>query len=332
MKIYFTKLAYLQLLIEVKKYNHIETGAILVGRVIENNFYVFESLDSGINCRRGPAIFYRDNPYSEHLVDVVRAKYENATAIGFWHRHPGDFNQFSSADLTANINMARILNKNIISGLVNIFDGQIKLKFWCITLDNNYEEGQIIIGDDYFRNILFYKEIDDIKNLILKNELDINIKEKTKDIFTNDTIVKTIESENSQEIKQISNKKSLFEIFKRKTAKANSSNKDINILNLKKNPDIESQIFNEIKLDIEILSGERIICQKYVVSDDFLYKDKVFLTFINLINNKECDVVLYYLKQELVFYVLGTEYKYIEYDLLKHIKRLLIEEEGNGKI
>lgn len=326
MKIYLTKLAYLQLLIEVKKYNHIETGAILVGRVIGNEFYVFESLDSGINCKRGPAIFYRDNPYSEHLVDVVRAKYENATAIGFWHRHPGNFNQFSSADLIANIDMARVLNKNIISGLVNIFDGQIRLKFWRITLENEYEEGQIIIGDEYFKDVLFYKKLVNVENIILQNELGLN-KNQIKSNLINDTTIGSMEDSKAYEKNQNQSKKiGKILFFKNRKPKEKSLSDETSISNSENNIDIDTQILNVIKLDIELLSEDRIICQKYTVNDNPLYLDKVFLTFINLKNNKKCDVVLYYIEKELVFYIFGNEYKYTKSNLSEHIKKLLVEE------
>ena len=170
MKIYFTKQAYRQLLLEVKKHTRVETGAILIGRIINGSYYVFESLDSGINCRRSSVIFYRDNPYSEHLADVVRAKYQKAYAIGFWHRHPGDFDRFSYDDKEANLDMARVLKRSVISGLVTIYNGKIKLSFWEITLNNEYTKAEIIVDDECFDGILMYKEIDAIEDQILENE------------------------------------------------------------------------------------------------------------------------------------------------------------------
>ena len=318
-KVYFTELAYLQLLVEVKKYCRVETGAILVGHIIGNNYYVFESLDSGINCRRSPSIFYRDNPYSEHLVDVVRAKYTKAYAIGFWHRHPGNFNQFSHDDLEANIDMARVLESNIISGLVNIYDNKVRLRFWQITLGNKYEEAEVIVGDCYFSNLASYKSISDVEHQILMNESSYGY-EPRRTISSNS---RTDNRDTSQVVQQEESKKKKGCIFSAFLHKRDRQ------LKADSNEDIQSHILNTIYDDLSILSSRHIKCEKYRI-DDPEQQDKVALNFYNLVNNKQCDVLLYINKGNLVFALQGKSVKYGKEVLAKEIISVL--EDNNGRV
>ena len=293
MKVYLTELAYRQILVELKKYTAVETGAILIGRLINDNFYVFESLDSGINCKRSRVIFQRDNPYSEHLADVVRAKYEIAYAIGFWHRHPGDFAQFSSVDLVANIDMARVLNREIVSGLINIIDDDISFKIWNITLDNQYKECEIIIGDQYFEGILLLKDINSMKQEIIYNEKklftsNLDLQEATDIDLSNHRKCKKNESNFLSKI-FCSNKKEKYEI----------KNKE---------QELSTFILNCINNELVKLNQEEIICQQYITNE---YKDKLLLSFTKNLINLSFDVCFFIDdNKQLFFFVDGELYLY----------------------
>lgn len=319
-RVYFTELAYLQLLVEIKKYCRVETGAILVGQAIGDDFYVFESLDSGINCRRSPSIFYRDNPYSEHLVDVVRAKYKKAYAIGFWHRHPGGFNQFSYDDRDANIDMVRVLERNIISGLVNICDNRVNLRFWRISLSNSYDEAQIYIGDKYFdKQILSYKSIKEVQDQILTNENDYG--EYQHCHRQNDSSATKRPSSIAATTDEAKRKKHcLFQIFHKKNQDEQGQNGSV---------DPQARLLSAIYDDLKILTDKNIKCEKYRI-DNSDQMNKVALNFYNLMNNKQCDVVLYFSNEEVVFYLDGTTYQYKKQALSNTVIKLL--EDGNGRI
>lgn len=320
-KVYFTELAYLQLLVEVKKYCRVETGAILIGQIIDNNYYVFESLDSGINCRRSPAIFYRDNPYSEHLADVVRAKYTRAYAIGFWHRHPGNFNQFSNTDLEANIDMARVMQGDIISGLVNVFDNKVHLRFWQITLDNKYEEAEIIVGDRHFANILAYKSKFDVERQIVANE--------SGETYQAGHVISCstwANNESSQDTSQQSQKKKkpcgIKSLFRKKDKKANQPSES-------NGAEAQANILKTIYDDLSILLSRRIKCEKYRIEDP-KQQDKVLLSFCNPLNNKQCDVLLYLDDGNLIFVIQGKYVKYEKEILAKEVLSVL--EDNNGPV
>lgn len=324
-RVYFSELAYLQLLLEVKKYCRIETGAILVGQKIRSDYYVFESLDSGINCKRSPSIFYRDNPYSEHLVDVVRAKYKQAYAIGFWHRHPGSFNQFSRDDMEANIDMARVLGGNIISGLVNICDGKVKLRFWQITLDDKYEEAEIVIDNCNFTNLISYKSISEIENQILNNE-GYYVKEPSKNnssILSNHNTGNTPETIHRDERKK---RQCAFFTFFNKRFMRQDENNSINV-QVNKPIDIQAKILNEIYDDLNKLLSQHIKCEKYRI-DDPEQQDKVALNFYSLVNDKQCDVILYFENGTLMFALCEKIIKYEKEVLAKEIISILEDTDG----
>lgn len=305
-RVYFTELAYLQLLVEVKKYCRVETGAILIGQAIGKDYYVFESLDSGINCRRSSSIFHRDNPYSEHLADVVRAKYTKAYAIGFWHRHPGDFNRFSHTDLEANIDMARVMERDIISGLVNVNDDRVRLRFWQITLGNQYEEAEIFVGNHYFSNLIFYKSISDIERQILMNESGYAYESRR-----HDSAESRIDDRPTLREDQTKKKKKGRGIVSRlhKRDRPPEEPKDL---------DMQTHILNTIYDDLRILSLRHIKCEIYR-SKTPEQQDKVALLFSNLENNKQCDVLLYFDKGKLKYALQGACAKYEKEALAKEV-------------
>lgn len=365
-KIYFTQLAYLQLLIEVKKYTLVETGAILVGRVINDNFYVFESLDSGINCRRSSSIFYRDNPYSEHLVDVVRAKYNGAVAIGFWHRHPGNFNKFSHDDMDANIDMARVLGRNIISGLVNVFNGKVNFRFWQISLDNRYDEAEIIVNDNAFRGVLGYKDIHSIEKDIVEKELG-----GRQDYFSQMTTVVPISStshiikqpiqneiqcQEPRSINEINEQEkqpkkwSRFNFWKKKLNRTSAKRRiqsevqetnrqpiiqvpiGRSVSQIKTDDTIESCILLEITGDLEMLQNRyHIYCEKWRMPEGAVYRDKLALNFKNVTNGKSCSTLFYYKENNLYYYldVVKQDFLYVRSEFMSNLIKNL-EDINNG--
>ncbi len=306
MRIFFTEQAIRQILLEVKKYTKVETGAILIGRIVNNDFYVFESLDSGVNCRRSSSIFYRDNPYSEHLSDVVRSKYEKAYAVGFWHRHPGGFNQFSNDDHEANIDMARVLKRDVISGLINIYNGKLEINFWRITLSNQYEKAEIYVGDKYFSNVLEYKNINELERAIINNEC-------VQNIHTNHEQVQPVKEEKKSFLSAL---KKLFTF---------NAKKKINVNDLSLNGELLSdRILNYLSKEIEFLNGKNISCERYTTTS---HQDKLFLSFSKFIPNQtepnSCDVCFYFNEKGALVYYLDNAFRFEPKEFVTQILRKL---------
>lgn len=174
-RVYFTTHAFVQLLREIEDFPGIETGGIFVGRRIENTFFIFECVDSGIHCEHTEVEFERDYEYTEHLSYVVASMYKDAKPIGYYHRHPGNFNRFSGGDGASNKEMARLLN-GCISGLVTICPN-FRLDIWYVDLNgqlsltNNFE-----VNDKVFENLMQLKSINDLVTAIEKNEYNFNLK------------------------------------------------------------------------------------------------------------------------------------------------------------
>lgn len=300
MKIIFSNTAYLQILLEVKKFCGIETGAILVGREVNGDYYVFESLDSGIHTQRSSIIFHRDNNYSEHLVDVVRAKYNNATAIGFWHRHPNNYNQFSGEDRAANIDMARVLDKNIVSGLINIYDNQVHCKFWQITLQDRYTQLEILIGDEYFpQGIKTYKNINLIAQQIVQQENNSLRQIHPSRHITSNSIASANRIANQEESSQLEEprKKLVKKIFDKvgdifSSKPSNAIEPNTNIDNPQAN-NPQNRILKKITYAIAILQNYyNISCKINSFPNELEHPDKLALRFINNIDNKHVDILL----------------------------------------
>ena len=133
-QVYMTNRAYIDVLTEVRAHPYVETGGLFVAARRENNYYLIEATDSGINARYLYARFDRDYAYTEHLGNIIAEKYDLAQGADMlllqWHRHPDGCLEFSGGDRASNDEFARIYHGNI-SGLVTV-SPRFRLKFWEI--------------------------------------------------------------------------------------------------------------------------------------------------------------------------------------------------------
>lgn len=163
-QIYFTTKAYIQLLTEIADYPYVETGGVFVGQRRKNTFYIFETIDPGFKANRQRAEFSRHYEYTEHLAYKVTNQYEGkTTVIGYYHRHPGNYDHFSSGDDISNLEFAQAFN-GIISGLVNI-DPNFRLAFYYISPEGNQSKAiSYKVDDSVFDGIMVLKSE---KNLLV---------------------------------------------------------------------------------------------------------------------------------------------------------------------
>lgn len=171
--VYFTTRAYLQLVLEISRYPGIETGCVFLGKRIGNSFYVVESVDAGMKANRTPVNLEMDFDYIEHLGDVYRDLYDDASVLGMAHRHPGDYAVFSSKDHKSNAEYARMFD-GAISGLINI-DPDFRLQIFYVsppygkpTLCNT-----VIIDDSAFEGIISLKDYQSVIASINEHERQI---------------------------------------------------------------------------------------------------------------------------------------------------------------
>ena len=168
--VYFTSRSYLQVVQEVSRYPGVETGGVFLGRRIGNDFYVFESVDAGRNAVRAPGSLKLEFEYIEHLGDVYKDIYKDLGVLGMWHRHPGDFDVFSSADHLSNADYANMFN-GAISGLVNI-DPDYRLQLFYVSPPDGRPTlcNPAVIDDSVFESIVSLKDYNAVIDSINEQE------------------------------------------------------------------------------------------------------------------------------------------------------------------
>lgn len=123
-----------------------ETGGILLGTIRQGIWHVIESIDPGPNSIFSPSYFEYDTDYVNHLAKVVSREYRTELRLlGFWHRHPGSFDSFSSTDDQTNTAFSKLSPFGAISGIVNI-DPKFRMTMYHV---NNSPLQYRKVGLDY---------------------------------------------------------------------------------------------------------------------------------------------------------------------------------------
>ena len=103
-------------------------------------------------------------------------------------------------------------------------------------------------------------------------------------------------------------------------------NNSINV-QVNKPIDIQAKILNEIYDDLNKLLSQHIKCEKYRI-DDPEQQDKVALNFYSPVNDKQCDVILYFENGTLMFALCEKIIKYEKEVLAKEIISILEDTDG----
>ena len=150
--------AYTAMLSEVQEFPHIETGGVFLGHQSNGACYIIEALNPGPNSKHQAAYFEYDDTHLNYLMDKISSLYKVPMRIvGLWHRHPGDFNQFSGTDDKTNRKYAARYPDydGAVSALVNIhakFNPKFKITMYHVTLSNSvyrpkYREIPVSVGN-----------------------------------------------------------------------------------------------------------------------------------------------------------------------------------------
>lgn len=181
-KVYFTTRAFTQLVCEIEDHPNLETGGIFIGRRINNTFYVFETIDPGLQVIREPGMFeIVSNEYSERLAYVISNLYEGDTSvIGFFHKHPPTLDRFSGGDRESNMACAQKCN-GAISGLVNV-DGEFKLQIWYVAPPDAklFKCSSIEVNDSVFDGVMKLRDYHSVLQKITEQELPASFYEPRK--------------------------------------------------------------------------------------------------------------------------------------------------------
>jgi hypothetical protein len=154
-KVVFSERAFNAVITESYDKQSTETGGILLGRIIDNVWYILESIDPGPKSIFEVAYFEYDTDYVNYLSNVISFQYKiELSVLGLWHRHPGSFDTFSSTDDITNKKFSEINNElGAISCLVNI-DPNFRFTVYHVSNPLKYTKIDFISNDEEIPQIL----------------------------------------------------------------------------------------------------------------------------------------------------------------------------------
>lgn len=146
--------AYSSIISEALAKDPYETGGILLGHYSRGIWYVVEATDSGVHSVHTTSYHEMDEQYHNHIYPVLSRLYaKDPGLLGLWHRHPGNYNTFSTTDDKTNNEYAKAVGNGTLSFLLN-FTPEPKLT--CYYMDSNvYYKPDLEIGDQYFDGTAF---------------------------------------------------------------------------------------------------------------------------------------------------------------------------------
>ncbi len=161
-KVVLSSQAYLAIVAETFAHLDTETGGIFLGKILDDVWYVLETLDPGYgNISRRVSYFEYDVEYVTHLANVRARLYKNGLKlIGLWHRHPGSFDRFSATDDETHLRYTNQNPQGAISALVNL-DPYFRITMYHIAPPLQYSKVQdIVVGDSHIPNELLSLKTD----------------------------------------------------------------------------------------------------------------------------------------------------------------------------
>lgn len=164
-RVIFSKRAYTAILAETLSKINTETGGVFLGKYINGDWYVVESIDPGPNSVFEVDYFEYDQPYVQHLINKKALLYsEKLELIGLWHRHPGTFDVFSKTDGIANSTYAAMRDEGTVSMLVNL-EPEFRFTIYHVAQPCTYTKiDEYEVGDSLFpKGLLEYENINLLK-------------------------------------------------------------------------------------------------------------------------------------------------------------------------
>lgn len=169
MTVYFSQRSLLSLQKVLENYDNREIGGIFLGHHYNNDYYVIEHVDFGLNFKSSQTRLEYNDIYINHVANLIAPLYKiELDLIGFWHSHDLDDIEFSSQDDTLNRLVARIVNDNIISAIINVHEKSL-LTIYEVDNDGNGKLIKYIQGDSKIP-----KKFMELKNTTLDDFISIN--------------------------------------------------------------------------------------------------------------------------------------------------------------
>jgi len=171
-KIIFSNRAYNSIVSETYDKIKTETGGILLGRIIDDIWYVVEVIDPGPNSIFTVTYFEYDTPYVNHLAKAISKQYKIELAVlGLWHRHPSSMDTFSSTDDGTNSEFSRLHHNGAISGLINI-DPDLRLTMYHVSMPLKYTKISFEVGDALIPHHLLTLKYTEVETSFFSKKID----------------------------------------------------------------------------------------------------------------------------------------------------------------
>lgn len=144
-----------------------ETGGILLGHQEEGVWYLVEATGPGYGAYHTPTRHEMNKRFVNYLYRVLFRIYDNGPLlIGFWHRHPGNFNRFSDLDDKVNTDYAKAIGNGTLSILLNFTPDP---QFTCYYLDPDdacYHPVKLVINNRKLakKGFLAYTTPEELRN------------------------------------------------------------------------------------------------------------------------------------------------------------------------
>ena len=140
--------AYSSILAEAYANGSNESGGILLGHNDEDIWYVIEATDPGFGAYHTQTRHEMNNRYVNYVYRILSRLYEKRIyLIGFWHRHPGSMNVFSSLDDKVNTDYANEIGGGTLSFIVNFYPEPV-ITCYYLSLENGLYHRLPMVVDD----------------------------------------------------------------------------------------------------------------------------------------------------------------------------------------
>lgn len=125
-----------------------ESGGIMLGSISGGIGYIVEATDPGYDAEHTPTLHEMNKRYVNYVYRIFSRLYKKELRlIGFWHRHPGDFNRFSSLDDKMNLEYANVVGGGTLSFILN-FLPRPKLTCYYFDIDDGkYHPVKLTVND-----------------------------------------------------------------------------------------------------------------------------------------------------------------------------------------
>ena len=157
--------AYCTILAEAYANGSKESGGILLGHSEDDTWYVIEATDPGYDALHTVTRHEMNNRYVNYVYRILSRLYSNRILlIGFWHRHPGSMNTFSSLDDRVNTDYANEIGKGTLSFILNFLPEPTLTCYYFSLEDRTYHRLPFTVDDTILaeKGFLSYAAADEL--------------------------------------------------------------------------------------------------------------------------------------------------------------------------